>query len=147
LTVAATCHGLLQGTEKKPLILLKPAPKAGRAWHIVAGPQLSSVFHCATIPDGPGGRWEGGEFHRIEAKNRAALKAAEQAEIEAGGYFTNPEWREVISPDSVKCFVTRFATPQKQPRKQASPLIPDDLSIPNFLRRPLVQPEPERLAA
>jgi hypothetical protein len=124
----------------------KPAPKTDRAWYIVAGPPLTpSQLHCATVPDGPDGRWEGGEFYRIEAKNRAALKAAEQAEIEANGYFTDPEWREVISPDGVKCFVTRFATPQKQPRrKQASPLIPDDLSIPAFLRLLLPQTKGDR---
>jgi hypothetical protein len=42
------------------------------------------------------GRWE---YRRIEAKNRAALKEAEQAEIESDGYFTDPDLREVISPD------------------------------------------------
>jgi hypothetical protein len=76
---------------------------------VVAGPNLSaSAFHCATVPDGPGGRWAEGSYRRIEAKNRAALVAAEQAEIEANGYFTDPDWRETVSPDGVRCFVTRW---------------------------------------
>jgi hypothetical protein len=54
------------------------------------------------------------EAERIEAKNRAALKAAEQAEIEASGYFTEAGWREVVSPDGVLCFVIRFAPSQKR---------------------------------
>jgi hypothetical protein len=29
------------------------------------------------VPEGAGGRWEGGEYRRIEAKNRALLNAAE----------------------------------------------------------------------
>jgi hypothetical protein len=49
-------------------------PKPGRAWRIVAGPQLSpSAFHCATVPDGPDCKWANGRFERIEAQNRAAL--------------------------------------------------------------------------
>ena len=71
------------------------------------------AFHCATVPDGPGCKREGGSFERIEAKNHAALKshiatlrAAEEAEIEANGYFSEPDWREVVSPDGVRCFVT-----------------------------------------
>ena len=120
--------------------------KPGRAWRIIAGTLTPSQFHCATVPDGPDCQWKGGEFQRLEAKNRAALKAATQAEIEANGDFADPDWREVVSPDGVRCFVTRFAPPQKQPQR-ALPPIPDDLSIPTFLRRPLMQPEPERLAA
>ena len=95
-------------------------------------------LHRAALPND--------EYRRIEAKNRAALKAAEQAEIEANGYFTEPDWREVVSRDGVRCFVTRIAPSQKRPQ-QALPPIPDDLSTPTFLRRPLMQPEPERRAA
>jgi hypothetical protein len=115
------------------------APKAPR-WRLIAGAGLTpSQLHCATIPDGPGGQWEGGSFERIEAQNRALLKAhstalkkAEETEIEANGYFTEPEWKEIISPDGVKCFVTRFREPSKP---ITAPPIPDDLSIPDFLRR------------
>jgi hypothetical protein len=74
---------------------------------------------------------------RVEAKNRAALKAAEQAEIEANGNFTEPDWQEVISPDGVRCFVTRFRPAPTVKTQVALPPIPDDLSIPHFLdRRP-----------
>ena len=38
----------------------------------------------------------------------AKLRAAEEAEIEASGYFSEPDWQEVVSPDGVRCFVTRF---------------------------------------
>src|SRR6185437_11590535 len=33
-------------------------------------------------------------------------------EIEANGYFTEPDWKEVISPDGVRCFATRFREPR-----------------------------------
>jgi hypothetical protein len=110
--------------------------KPDRAWRIIAGPPLTpSQFHCATVPDGPNNAWEGGEYRRIEDKNKAALKAAEQAEIKANGYFTEPEWREVTSPDGVKCFVTRFRR-DKPKQRHATPLpIPDDLTILDFLDR------------
>ena len=118
----------------------------GRKWRQIAGPPLTpNQFHCAAVPDGPNCRWEGGAYERIEASNRAALKAAEQAEIEASGEFTEPEWREVISPDGVRCFVTRFrgcrAPAPIAPKIDADRVkalieqIPDDLSIPTFLRR------------
>jgi hypothetical protein len=129
----------------------KEALKPDRAWRIIAGPALTaSQLHCATAPDGEivGGKptWDGGGDERIEAQNRkplkahfANLKAAEDAEIEANGYFTDPEWREVISPDGVFCYVTRFrpATTVKSQRH-----IPDNLSIPPFLDR---RPRPEQL--
>ena len=86
------------------------ADKYGR---IVARTLRPSAFHCATVPDGPGCKWEGGSFARIEAKNRAALKshigtlrAAEEAEIEVNGYFSEPDWRDAVSPDGVRCVVT-----------------------------------------
>jgi hypothetical protein len=117
-----------------------------RGWHIVAGRLIPNASHCATVPDGHGCKWEGGAFARIEAKNRSALrshfaklKATKEAEIEAAGEFTEPDWREVMSPDGVRCLVARFRD-QNQDRDQdlvqREPL-PDDLSIPSFLdRRP-----------
>ena len=121
---------------------VKEADKYGRRWHIVAGTIGSTTFHCATVPDGPGCRWESGSFERIEAENRRALKAhfaklkvAEQAEIEANGEFTEPEWREVTSPDGVVCFVTRFCDPGTPAATKTTSPIPDDLSIPAFLDR------------
>jgi hypothetical protein len=106
--------------------------KPGRAWRIIAGTLTPSQ---ATVPDGPDCQWKGGEYERIEAKNRAALKAAEQAEIEASGYFTEPGWREVVSPDGVLCFVIGFAPSQKRARQDLLPPMPDDLSILEFLDR------------
>jgi hypothetical protein len=82
---------------------VKEADKYGRRWFVAAGLLDPNQLHCATVPDGPGWKWEG--YERIEAKNRAALKKAEEAEIEANGYFTDAEWREVISPDGVKSYV------------------------------------------
>lgn len=68
------------------------------------------------MPDGPGCKWEDGSFQRIEAQNRAALKAAEKARAEVAA-----------SP------VTRASAP---PLRQPLPLpIADDGGIPEFLRR------------
>ena len=86
------------------------------------------------MSDGPNCQWKGGEFERVEAKNRAALKAAGEAAIEANGYFTDPDWREVVSPDGVKGFVTSFVAPARRARALPHPLTAD-LSIPEFLSR------------
>jgi hypothetical protein len=91
--------------------------------------------HCATVPDGSNGHWKAGEIERVEAKNRAALKAAEEAEIEANGYFTEPDWHEVISPDGVRCFVTCFRPAPVVQAQVALPPIPEDLTVPMFLRQ------------
>ena len=93
-----------------------------------------NAFHCATLPDGPNCQWKGGELERVEAKNRAALKAAGEAAIEANGYFTDPDWREVVSPDGVKGFVTSFVAPARRARALPHPLMAG-LSIPEFLSR------------
>ena len=71
----------------------------------------------------------------VEAKNRAALKAAGEAALEANGYFTDPDWREVVSPDGVRCFITSFVAPARRARALPHPLMAD-LSIPNFLAGP-----------
>src|SRR5262249_48255620 len=71
------------------------------------------------------GCWGGGDYRRIEAKNRAALKAAEQAEIEATGEFAEPDWHEVVSPDGVRCLVTRFRDQDRCHDPVPEPL-PDD---------------------
>jgi hypothetical protein len=53
----------------------KSVIRRDRAWVVVAGPKLPLwQLLCAKVPDGPGGRWKGGEYQRIEAKNAAALK-------------------------------------------------------------------------
>jgi hypothetical protein len=114
----------------------------------VAGDISPNALHCATVPDGPGCKWEGGAFARIEAQNRsglkshfAKLKAVEEAKIEANGQFTEPDWREVINPDDVRCRVTRFRDQDLDGPAQAQEPLPDDLSIPSFLdRRPKAEP-------
>jgi hypothetical protein len=91
---------LICRSESNSLDISRPeiAIKPDRGWAAVAGPSLSaSAFRCASIPDGSSAR--------IEAKNKAALEAAK---VEANGYFTEPDWQEVISPDGVRCFVTRL---------------------------------------
>ena len=138
-----------QGGQKSDLHKKKPAaqalfgaiqaPKNATAWRIVAGPPLTpNQLHCATVPDGSDCQWKGGEYERLEARNRTALKAAEQAEIEANGEFTEPEWREVISPDGIRCFVTRF-------RDGGAPLSPLPTnrrsSMPDHWRRTMKQPD------
>lgn len=89
-------------------------------WKIVAGPPLSATaFRCATVPDGPNLGWAGGSWTRIEAENRKALvkagiivdRKAEQAEIEANGYFTEPDWQPVVSSDGVRAYVAKHVLP------------------------------------
>ena len=113
---------------------LPEADKYGRAWKVVAGEISPNAFHCATVSDGPNCQWKGGEFERVEAKNRAALKAADEAAIEANAYFTDPDWHGVVSPDGVRCFVTSFVAPARRALALPQPLTAD-LSIPEFLRR------------
>jgi hypothetical protein len=99
-----------------------------------AGEISPKAFHCATASDGSNCQWKAGEYERVEAKNRTALKAAGEAAIEANGYFTDPDWREVVSPDGVKGFVTSFVAPARRARALPHPLMAD-LSIPEFLGR------------
>ena len=126
---------LRQAGNKGPKGVLKRDPRSV-SWLIVAGPPeggIANALHCATISDGPNCQWKGGELKRVEAK-RAALKAADEAAIQANGYFADPGWREVVSPDGVKCFVTSFVAPAGQARALPQPLTAD-LSIPEFLKR------------
>ena len=108
----------------------------------VAGPQLTALqSRCAAIPDGPNGEWRGGEVERVEARNTALLRAAGVPDLPlTGGCFTDTEWREVISPDGVRCFVAQRDTPvafQHSDWRPVSPAQPiaGDLSIPEFLQR------------
>jgi hypothetical protein len=106
----------------------------GPKWAVAGGPALTpNQLHCATVADGPDCQWRGGEYERIETKNRAALKTVDDC-------FTEPDWREVISPDGVRCWVTRgrpHSTGAPSDWQPCAPDIPiaDDLSIPDFLRR------------
>ena len=62
----------------------KGAPKRDPrsvSWLVVAGPPegiSANALHCATVSDGLNCQ-KGSEFERVEAKNRAALKAADEA--------------------------------------------------------------------
>jgi hypothetical protein len=149
-TIQSRFLGWDSGSDSTPLeTSIKPglpeAVKAGRGWRIVTGETSPSGFHCGIVPDGPGWQWKDGQFKRIEAANRAALKAhfakLEATEIAANSELTDPEWREVISPDGVRCFVTTSTPDVKVIMKpitveiSAGLSIPDDLSIPEFLRR------------
>jgi hypothetical protein len=105
------------------------------AWRAIAGPELTPTqLHCATVRDGGG-------FERIEARNRAALKAAGIPDLPLlGGRFTDPKWRKVVSPDGVRCFVARCEPRQAFQHSNWRPVSPrqpvaDDLSIPAFLVR------------
>jgi len=63
------------------------APKSpNRGWRQIAGPKLSpSQLHCGTVPDGPNGQWEGGQYRRIEARNWALSAAASSKEFPENG--------------------------------------------------------------
>jgi hypothetical protein len=54
-----------------------------------------------------------------------------------GRHWREPAWGEVVSPDAVMCFATRFRAATASTAELAAPVIPDDLTIPDFLRRPL----------
>jgi hypothetical protein len=63
-------------TNSPDISKAKSAIEPDRAWTVVAGPELTpQQLLRATVPDGPGGRWDGGEYQRIEVKNAVALKA------------------------------------------------------------------------
>jgi hypothetical protein len=124
-------NGAAVSSRSAHLAGIKSDGSGGRAWRIVAGQELTpSQFHCATVPDGPDGKWKDG----APGFDLPLL----------GGGLTEPKWREVISPDGVKCFVTRFRDaqmdgapsdwrPSWQSHWQSS--ADDDLSIPDFLKR------------
>jgi hypothetical protein len=122
----------------------KPVDPADRPWRQIAGPPMTpSQFHCATL-----GGSATHEVKRIETKNRTAMKAAEQAAVEANGYFTDPDWQEAESSDGVRCDVTRFRSVTATKTQTATSALPDDLSIPSFLDRLKTEAKPElRMAA
>jgi hypothetical protein len=57
--------------SKQPL-----KPDRTLAWRVVAAgrPITANQYHCAIVPDGPDCGWEGGEFERVEARNKARLR-------------------------------------------------------------------------
>jgi len=112
-----------QGSQESNLRKETPAAQAlfsainRPRWRQVAGPALTpNQLHCATPPGGG---------------DRAAL---------VDDCFTEPVWREVISPDGVRCWVTRGRLQSDgvpSDWKPCSPSVPvaEDLSIPDFLKR------------
>ena len=103
---------------------------------------------AAIVPDGPNCSWEGGEYRRLEAKNRAALrehfrKLADQCLIQPhhpavnvlGG---NKEWRHRVTGEPIFTDLPAVdLSPMRTDWAPCSPRIPvaDDLSIPAFLKR------------
>ena len=63
-------------TSIKPGIKMPVKIERNHDWHVVAagGPITANQYHCATVPDGPGCQWEGGDWQRLHARDRAALK-------------------------------------------------------------------------
>ncbi len=54
---------------------IKIAHNDDRPWRLATGPVITATqYHCATVPDGPDCQWTGGEWRRIEARNRALLE-------------------------------------------------------------------------
>jgi hypothetical protein len=112
--------------------------RTDRPWRIVVGPKLTAAeLRCATVPDGADCRWEGGEYRRLEARNRAALRNrfAEQA----GKCLIQPHHSPVNFLGGYKFADARSMCHQcaRLPRKLGCPIIDDSLDIPGFLRRSL----------
>jgi hypothetical protein len=100
-------------------------------WLVVAGQPPTKT---ATIPDGPDCHFKRGEYERLEAKNRAAVAGI------GDDCFTEPNWREVVSPDGVRCWVTggrpqAGGAPSDWQACLPSDQAEADLSIPPFLKR------------
>jgi hypothetical protein len=120
---------------------IKTGVTTDRPWPIVAGRELTAEqqLHCATtIPDGAGCEWKGGEYRRIESRNHAILREHFNAGTQIqrhrppvnllGGYQFPDAPIIDLSPLAI--------APMTAVRAVADvPDIPDDLSIPTFLRR------------
>ncbi|MFY9836116.1 MAG: hypothetical protein WAK55_06530 [Xanthobacteraceae bacterium] len=104
----------------------------------MAGPDPGpSAFHCATVPDGPNCKWEGGAYNRIEAARQRGdrdcpIKPDDPPINILGGYkFPNAPNVDLSPPPLTE--ITRSAW---KPCWPANPIL-DDLEIPPFLdRRP-----------
>jgi hypothetical protein len=129
---------------------IKSGVADGRPRRIVAGPPLTpSQLHCATVPDGPGCRWEGGEYQRLEARNRALPR--KHVSEQAAKCLIQPHHSPVNVlggyrfPDAP---VVDLGVPTAPEARKPTPpmLIGDPLEIPNFLRRNPPQAE-TKLAA
>ncbi len=125
---------------------VKNARQSARPWRLVAGPEpTDSQFHCATVPDGPDCQWEDGEYQRIEARNKAALRKhfagratdcliqPHHPPVNVLGGYRFPDAPDI---DATGAPIAGTMTIEEQ-TKLADLLkqIPADLTIPVFLRR------------
>ena len=116
-SAGAVIQSLNSSIKSKP----KTGLKLGRAWHIVAGPDVTELNLRVPIDPSTVAR---------QKRSHADFANFQQRAIEVVDHFIEPEWRKVTSPDGVMCFVTRFRD------AVASPIVfADDLAIPEFLKR------------
>jgi len=96
---------------KRCLVCERPFAKKSTQQKVCFRNTCRTAFRqqTATVPDGPDCQWKRGEYERLAAKNRAGLAGIGEA------CFTEPDWREVVSPDGVPATA--------------------DLSLPAFLKR------------
>jgi hypothetical protein len=124
-----------------------------RPWRIVAGATPSpSTLHCATVPDGSGCRWKGGDYERIDARNRRLLEAHfDKLDSTAVDHCTVcGRDDDLVDHKIADCWITtcrdcraKSAAALAPPRDQKFQAdldayraqIADDLSVPPFLKR------------
>jgi hypothetical protein len=148
------CRFLGRGTAPVKLIAETPANgplkepiSGGRTpttrldkWRFIAGEIDPKALHCATVPDGAGNEWKDGRFERIEAENRRLLDSGRTATrfetldlcADCGGTdnLTDSGPVTLCHPCSAKRCCVKLMPVARPDLK-----IPDDLSIPEFLRR------------
>jgi hypothetical protein len=67
-------------TPTKPGIKMPVKTERNPDWRVVAadGAITANQYYCATVPDGPDCQWRGGEWLRLDARDRAALRIGVQ---------------------------------------------------------------------
>jgi hypothetical protein len=93
-------------------------------WRAIAGPELNSrSFRAATVPDGPElDGWSDGAVERAEVNNRQLLVK----------HFAKPARPKTTATAPTKTTATIVDPPRVAALIES---IPDDLSIPPFLKR------------
>jgi hypothetical protein len=135
------------GLKKSINTGLPEGDKYGRRWVQIAGPALTpSQLHCATVPDGPNCQWTDGSFERIEAENRRLLEqhfatldamatdhcvpcGTGEDLVDHKPNPTRPERTVTL------CRTCRDKGRNVSTRPDPGMMIPDDLTVPAFLRR------------